>query len=185
MTRVVDLTGRQFDRLTVIERAYREGTTRSYWLCLCKCGKQKVIVASVLVDGRSRSCGCFSLECSRKKGQGAGGFGQLYNNYRNNARNREIEFKLTQTELAEITKNNCYFCDLPPQQVSTSSNKKPVGKAFSAYTYNGIDRLDSKVGYIYGNCVPCCKRCNYAKRDYTVTEFLDWAKRVVAHSERK
>jgi hypothetical protein len=24
------------------------------------------------------------------------------------------------------------------------------------------------------NCVPCCKKCNYAKNKMSVTEFRDW-----------
>ncbi len=27
----------------------------------------------------------------------------------------------------------------------------------------GIDRIDRRLGYIVGNCVPCCSSCNYLK----------------------
>lgn len=31
------------------------------------------------------------------------------------------------------------------------------------YTYNGVDRLDSSMGYTPDNCVPCCWECNNMK----------------------
>ena len=46
--------------------------------------------------------------------------------------------------------------------------------AYGDYIYNGIDRVDSNIGYIFENCVPCCKLCNMAKKEYPVEEFKEW-----------
>jgi hypothetical protein len=43
---------------------------------------------------------------------------------------------------------------------------------------NGIDRVDSTVGYISYNCVTACSMCNRAKGDKTVQQFMEWAKRL-------
>ena len=32
-------------------------------------------------------------------------------------------------------------------------------------------RMDSKLDYTLDNCVPCCKTCNYLKKDLTFEEF--------------
>lgn len=55
--RVVDLTGRRFGRLTVIER----DTTRSgvVWKCRCDCGNTTSVLSGNLRKGFTRSCGCF------------------------------------------------------------------------------------------------------------------------------
>jgi hypothetical protein len=53
------------------------------------------------------------------------------------------------------------------------------------YTYSGIDRLDNNIGYVSGNCVPCCSVCNYAKRDMTVDQFKNWIKRIYINQYRK
>lgn len=54
-----DLTGQQFCRLTVLERAedYRLGGAQ--WLCRCNCslGSLKVVRASTLTGGYTKSCG--------------------------------------------------------------------------------------------------------------------------------
>jgi hypothetical protein len=56
-----DLTGLSFGHLVVIRRAEdRPEGARSIamWLCLCSCGREKVIRGSTLRHGNSRSCGC-------------------------------------------------------------------------------------------------------------------------------
>lgn len=42
---------------------------------------------------------------------------------------------------------------------------------------NGIDRVDSSIGYTKDNSVPCCKVCNMAKNTLTVEQFKDWLRR--------
>lgn len=55
-----DLTGKVFNRLTVIEKdETREG---NYWICKCECGTIKSIRASHLVSNATKSCGCLSRE---------------------------------------------------------------------------------------------------------------------------
>ena len=38
---------------------------------------------------------------------------------------------------------------------------------------NGIDRVDSKLGYTIGNTVPCCAICNKMKNNFTLEVFKD------------
>lgn len=59
------------------------------------------------------------------------------------------------------------------------------GVEHSTYTYNGVDRVNNSDGYTIKNCVPCCAICNYAKRDLSETEFVAWARRLVAHQDSK
>ena len=57
-----DLTGRQFGFLRVIACSgiYRH---RRYWRVKCeRCGRHKVVLATNLISGRSRSCGCVGRE---------------------------------------------------------------------------------------------------------------------------
>lgn len=59
--RFVDLTGQRFGRLTAVSRAKTiDKTTR--WLCRCDCGNDAVIGYANIVSGRTKSCGCFSIE---------------------------------------------------------------------------------------------------------------------------
>lgn len=56
-----DLTGRQFGRLTVIEQVPTD-KKQAKWICACSCGQRTVVVASYLVKGATKSCGCLRTE---------------------------------------------------------------------------------------------------------------------------
>lgn len=58
-THFVDLTGRRFGRLTVLERADNSRTGLVRYLCKCDCGKTTTVSGAPLVDGRTQSCGCW------------------------------------------------------------------------------------------------------------------------------
>jgi hypothetical protein len=51
------------------------------------------------------------------------------------------------------------------------------------YIYNGIDRIDSSIGYILSNCRPCCRTCNVAKSDLSETEFWNWLTRIITFNK--
>lgn len=58
MSRVIDITGQTFGKLTVIKRVKNNKENRAMWLCQCECGNQKVILGKTLRNGKSQSCGC-------------------------------------------------------------------------------------------------------------------------------
>lgn len=41
MSRLIDLTGQRFGRLTVIERAGSDIRKQALWMCVCDCGTKK------------------------------------------------------------------------------------------------------------------------------------------------
>lgn len=67
-----NLLGKQFGRLTVIEKTdKRTETGVIIWLCKCECGKYKEVSGRDLKDGFVSSCGCLGTERSRKNIQKA------------------------------------------------------------------------------------------------------------------
>ena len=64
--RLDDLTGKQFGRLTVIERAedviHPSGARSVRWICRCECGNICTIYAESLKSGGAKSCGCLKKE---------------------------------------------------------------------------------------------------------------------------
>ena len=55
MALLVNLAGRKFGELKVLERAPNHGA-HTYYRCECSCGKQLEVEAYVLMTGRTRSC---------------------------------------------------------------------------------------------------------------------------------
>lgn len=58
---LIDLTGQRFGRLVVKERAANIGR-QTAWLCICDCGKEKVVQGWNLKSGQCSSCGCYASE---------------------------------------------------------------------------------------------------------------------------
>jgi hypothetical protein len=57
-----NLLGRVFGRLTVLGREEDNRWRASRWLCQCTCGEKSIVVASRLITGRTKSCGCLAKE---------------------------------------------------------------------------------------------------------------------------
>jgi hypothetical protein len=83
-----------------------------------------------------------------------------YKTYAKSASSRNIEFRLSEIEFAEIVQQSCYLCGL-------------VDK-------NGIDRFDNSKGYLLENCRPCCGHCNLMKKDRMYDSILRNAEQIRA-----
>ena len=64
MSRIIDLVGQKFGRLTVLEEAGRSNRGSVRWLCECDCEEKtrKVILGRSLRSGVTKSCGCLKVE---------------------------------------------------------------------------------------------------------------------------
>lgn len=65
MSRVIDLAGQTYGRLTVLSRSPRSG--RAYWNCICECGGSASVLGKSLRRGDTRSCGCIQKETIAKR----------------------------------------------------------------------------------------------------------------------
>lgn len=62
----LDLTGKQFGRLTVVSFGWTAENRTSYWNCVCSCGQETVVAKCSLTLGRTISCGCYQAEATKK-----------------------------------------------------------------------------------------------------------------------
>lgn len=68
MSHLIDLTGKRFGRLTVVEKTVATNkSTNARWLCKCDCGKEITVLGTTLRRGESKSCGCYRAELSKEK----------------------------------------------------------------------------------------------------------------------
>lgn len=55
----IDITGKKFNRLSVIELDKERSTNkRKYWRCLCDCGNYTSQLGCNIKGGKAKSCGC-------------------------------------------------------------------------------------------------------------------------------
>jgi hypothetical protein len=84
-------------------------------------------------------------------------YNPIYSKYITSANARKIEFKIDKSIFTIITNKPCYLC----------------GKCNTEYHQNGLDRINSSIGYLESNVYSCCGNCNYMKNNYTYKEFMD------------
>lgn len=166
-----DITNRTFGILKAIKPLFINKNRAVVWLCECGCGEKRQISASSLLTGNSKSCGCVNNKYSEP---GESAFNILYNSYKRKAEKRKIDFALTKDEFRYFTKQNCHYCNCLPLQEFDNGN---CSQLKASYFYNGIDRKNNKEGYLRGNCLSCCGRCNRAKMTLRYGDFLDFIKK--------
>lgn len=62
----IDLTGKKYGRLTVLNREPNKKTHTDMWKCQCDCGNFIITRASSLKRGTTQSCGCLQKEVLSK-----------------------------------------------------------------------------------------------------------------------
>lgn len=161
----------------------------------CKCGVEKVVQFSNLKNGSSKKC----LKCSyketaaknRERGDRSGLVNKkcAFGRYKQGAIKRGLEFSITFDVFLEIANKNCYYCNSKPSNCyDLKHSKGPLkgeSRAGKPFIHNGIDRIDSNLGYNQNNCVPCCKKCNIAKSNMGEVEFYDWIGKVFNHCKER
>ena len=168
MGKIIDLTDQKFGKWTVI--GFAELTKwGSKWKVKCICGEIRFVLAKTLKTGDSLSCGCaFKLPI------GEASKNSLYRNYRRGAEKRGLSFSLTKEVFGTLTSACCNYCGATPSAVHRNRDRFYNGN----YTYNGIDRVNSELGYEIENCVPCCWTCNRMKRLMGLDDFIEHCHRV-------
>ena len=109
---------------------------------------------------------------------------QLWNKYKHGAKDRFIEFSISDELFAEIVHQKCFYCGKSPTQIMTLKRLHN-----NTLIYNGVDRFDNTQGYTKENCVPCCWECNQAKRNYSIDTWISmvtqWSERIDKWQEKK
>jgi hypothetical protein len=172
-----------FDRLQVLGTAsVKKRRWDTCYVCRCSCGNEKIICGRQLVYGKTKSCGCLQHEAAKRNSPrllpGEAAFNRLFYHYKWYAKRRKYTWSFTKNEFKTLSLKPCHYCGTLPAAVF--KNKE----TFGGCTYNGIDRKDNGAGYTPDNSVPCCKQCNFAKRNVAYTDFISWLKRAAQHLNR-
>jgi hypothetical protein len=66
MSRIIDLTGQRFGKITVMEFYGTTKARQAIWTCRCDCGNEINVRASSLRNGDTKSCGCLQRKISKE-----------------------------------------------------------------------------------------------------------------------
>ena len=148
--------------------------TRHKWTAICECGRWGKHTRSTFEQGTSTQCmKCYTSRLAINESA----FHAVWNDYVQQSRRRGWVWELTKEEAKSLFVQPCYYCGDVPAAVKTIPNGR------GSFTFNGIDRFDNALGYVYSNCVACCKTCNYMKRTMSVKDFLVHIRKIAAHQK--
>ena len=172
-----DMVGKRFGRLLVLRRGENEEGGRVQWICKCDCGHEGGHAGYNLRSGSAKSCGCLAHDMKRENNKknirSDTPVRKLFAAYKASARERRLEFSIDLDAFRDLTSGSCFYCDTKPSHTIRSS--------CHSYVYNGIDRVENRDGYVKGNVVTCCLRCNRAKSVMPQEEFFQWVSSIYAH----
>lgn len=90
--------------------------------------------------------------------------------YKEGARSRGFNWEISDEEFYDIISKPCFYCGSEPKPIQSLKRYIKVKESINV---NGVDRLDSNLGYTIENCVPCCSMCNRMKMNYTLNDFVN------------
>lgn len=174
--RILLKPGDEQNHLTILSFDHSDDRGRRFFLCRCKCGVEKVLQASLITSGNTKSCGCWGKIERRTRNllpENGGVINHIILQYKRHARDRGIPFLLSREEVDRIVRLPCVYCG------TVAGNLKRTKNCREGFPHNGIDRVDPSLPYVSTNVVAACGFCNKAKQSKTGTEFLAWVNRVV------
>jgi hypothetical protein len=179
MAKVIDLTGMVFGKLTVIGQATERGNKKQIkWNCRCECESYHTVTGESLRGGKSKSCGCFKYEPTNKiKDRKIAILRYQYAQIQKRHRKKPKSTIISVEEYISIVCSPCYYCECESSIELEDRRCWTKSKGLISDTkvkINGIDRINSDIGYTSENSVPCCKYCNTAKNVFTREEFKQW-----------
>jgi len=182
--------GMRYGRLLVVRCEGKDKRGRYLWLCKCDCGNEKIVVGDNLSSGKSNSCGCLKKEFLTNSGFQFKGiknredailkiqYSHLKRRHKKlDKDNVVIDFDT----FKELSKSKCKYCGLEySKTIEDRVSERSDGKKLSdkVIKINGIDRVDSNIGYTKENSVACCKYCNFSKHTMSKDDFYKWIRRV-------
>lgn len=161
------------------------GSKEKRWVC-------KHSVTGKIIKTRSNHLASFLTEdeiasISKPEGYQSNGKHQmglrahLYREYRGNARKRGILFELDFNSFDSLITSNCSYCGEKPTNSTRASRR--IHKGQPPLYYNGVDRINSNLGYSVNNCVPCCSKCNLMKNVFSTEEFISHIHKIYRFTE--
>lgn len=166
----------RFGRLTILKKDISK-QNHAYYLCLCDCGKEKVIRSSYLRQGITKSCGCQQYY-TIKTSYGNGKINKLYfNQIKNRARKKNWKFHLTTSYLQKLYNSQNGRCALSGEGIffSQKSNLEQTAS---------LDRIDNKKGYIKGNVQWLHKDVNQMKWQFPTDRLLELCKKITKNKRK-
>lgn len=173
--------GHRYGKLAAVRWTGRQGSKGAIWEFLCECGRTYDASLGAVLQGNTQSCGC-----SRRLDDYSVGMTYLWSRYRSSAALRGLAWDLDRGFFETLLSYPCHYCGSAPTARSVRLRKPrladgDIEKRACLVVANGLDRIDSSLGYDASNVVTCCSVCNLAKSDTDHSSFVSWLSRAASN----
>jgi hypothetical protein len=163
-----DLTGRRFNRWTVLSCAGRSRgkSGNLIWLCRCDCGTIREVAGNNLPNGASKSCGCHNEEARRSR---------ITHGLTRRGKPKPLEYSSWSSMIQRCTKpTNTKWHNYGGRGIRVCDRWRNSFEAFlegmgpRPSPSHSIDRIDNDSNYEPGNCrwaTPKEQRANQGRRE--------------------
>ncbi len=174
--KLIDERGNRYGRLLVRELVSENYGSRrgASWWCDCDCGNRIPARGIMLRAKHTKSCGCVNRErlSARRLPEGEAAFNIVYRKVQGGATKRNLVWELTKDQVRQLVTAPCHYCGIAPVRCVT--------RWTGNFSWNGVDRKDSRLGYTVKNCVTACSSCNSMKCSIPYEDFVARIKRMAA-----
>lgn len=91
-----------------------------------------------------------------------------FQKYKKGAKYRKLKFSIKIAQFKKLTSYPCIYCGDFSKSTYDDTN----------FNFCGLDRLNSEKGYVKGNVVSCCNKCNLMKGSLSYQEFTSAVKKI-------
>ena len=184
MSKLIDITGKKYNMLTVIS-FYDIQDKKSRWLCECDCGNKKVLFAKDIKNGNTKSCGCLlhqkkyddKTEMKIKRLQ------RIYYNMKQRCYDKnnplfkyygKRNIKIYNEWIKDINKffewalNNGYNDNLTIERIDVNRNYEPNNCKWITKTQQGYNKTNTVLYTIEGQTKCLSEWCKLHKINYHI-----------------
>ncbi len=172
-----DISGKKYNKLTVIKLIGKARDGSCKWQCLCDCGKETAYTTKHLVRKKNpvKSCGCHRASLKGANHVQWTGHEGISGGWWQNHILREINGKRHKVPVTLTIKEGWDL--LVKQNFKCAISQLPIYIEGYGGTAS-IDRIDSSKGYELGNVQWTHKHINFMKYTHTQSYFIELCKKV-------
>lgn len=162
---------------TVLEFSHQV-EKRLYYKVLCRrCNSEIVMRKDAILN--DANCSCIKCKSNGITPSMKAPLNVYQYYYMIGARQRNLEWSLSQEEFRQVISQACAYCGELPRPIQSL---KRYTRIKDEVNVNGIDRIDSTKGYTLDNVTACCKMCNRFKSNHNVDNFLSHVSKIYKNS---
>ena len=174
--RRIDITGKKYGELTVLDFVRMDKKHGSVWRCSCSCGKEKDIVGNDLRTSHTKSCGCKQYTGHRTthgetKGEKWSDRYYLWSNAKHRSSKKKLPFDIALEDI--VIPDKCPLLGIDLVRGTFES-----GPLRSSPT---LDQIRPGGGYVKGNIWVISNKANTIKSDASLEEL----KTLIGNLEKK